>query len=132
MRIFGTLKAVIAFGALTGAAAAERVDCAFAVPCLGAGCVVEEVALRFEIDPSQFVDAHVPGEPPRNKVTWVTLGDVEFEAEPIRMADGTRGFWANVAGVEHLMTTRADGMGTYASTGAVPYMSGRCKIRGAP
>ena len=108
---------------------AERVECMFATPCMGSTCVVEEIPLSFYIDPNQFVAPQHPNDPPRNKVTRVALGEYEFPAEPILMDDGTRGFWANVQGVDHLMTMRPDGMGTYATSGSVPFMAGECEVK---
>lgn len=114
---------------LPQAVLAERVECEFMAPCLTSVCLPEAVPVSFEIDHRQFAPPIDPDEPPRNKVTVVAMGGAQFKAEPILMDDGTRGFWANVEGVEHLMTMRPDGMGTYASSGAVSFMSGRCGVR---
>ena len=107
---------------------AERVECAFVAPCAASVCVAEEIDVAFEIDHRQFAPPLDAREPPRNKVTTVALGDAVFRAEPIVMDDGTRGFWALVDGIEHLMTMRPDGLGSYASTGRVGFMSGRCVV----
>jgi len=44
------------------------------------------------------------------------------------MDDGTRGFWAHVEGIDHLMPMRPDGRGTYATTGGIPFMTGTCGV----
>lgn len=120
--------------ALTGAlpAQAERLTCDLRAPCPSKGpCVVEAVTVSFEIDHTQFVAPVDRREPPRNKVTRVSLrnatGDREFRAEPIVMADGTRGFWAEIDGIEHLMTIRPDGRGSYVTSGAAAQLTGRCR-----
>ncbi|KMW57216.1 hypothetical protein AIOL_002177 [Candidatus Rhodobacter oscarellae] len=113
-----------------GPASAERVYCEMVPPCAGAVCAAEAVPLRFEIDHNQFAPPVDAKEPPRNKVTLVALGDQQFRAEPIVMEDGTLGFWAHVAGVDHLMTMRPDGLGTYATTGDMLFLTGRCEVTG--
>ena len=132
MRVFrqmiGGLGAAAGVAMFISPASAERVECTFKAPCLSAVCVEETIPVAFTIDHNQFAPALDPNEPPRNKVTTVALGDETFKAEPIVMADGTRGFWTNISGVDHLMTMRPDGMGTYATTGAIPFMSGRCGV----
>jgi hypothetical protein len=125
--------AICALFCAVPALAIERVTCWFepaeaGSDCVGGACLGAPVALRFEIDPNQFLAPHALGEPPRGKVALVSLEANVFEAEPIRMADGTRGFPAKVAGVEHLMTTGPDGLARYASTGAVPFLRGRCEV----
>jgi len=115
-------------------ATTERIACQFHRPCLEATvCVPDAVALAFTIDRTQFAPPHDPKEPPRNKVTHVSvthaaLGADTFKAEPILMVDGTRGFWAHLDGVDHLMTLRQDGRSTYATTGPIPPMTGHCEI----
>ncbi len=81
----------------------ERVDCAVAAPCpTGAACPVVE--LSFTIDSDQFALPYSPDEPPRKKVTTVTTGAARFSAEPILMAGGVRGFWAETFEGTHLLT----------------------------
>lgn len=121
------LQALV-FTVFSTPAFAERVSCEFSPPCNRSGvCLTKVVPLQFVIDHNQFAPAHDASEPPRNKVTHVAFGDMEFAAEPIVMAD-MRGFWALVDGVEHLMTVRSDGRATYATTGPVPFMSGQCEV----
>ena len=130
MSIFSKMKGLgpVLLMCVPGVAWAERVECTFTPPCLGSICYADEIPVAFTIDHNQFAPALDPKEPPRNKVTTVALGEERFQAEPIVMDDGTRGFWANIAGVDHLMTMRPDGMGTYATTGAIPFMSGHCGV----
>ena len=125
MRI-GLTSSMLLF--VASAAQAERVECTFVAPCLASVCASEELPVAFEIDHNQFAPPLDPNEPPRNKITEVAMGDYRFPAEPIVMDDGTRGFWAVVAGVDHLMTVRPDGLGTYATSGAIPFMSGKCEV----
>ncbi len=121
--------AAMLVGLSSTVAMAERVECTFVAPCLSGVCAPEEIPVVFEIDHNQFAPPHDPNEPPFNKITEVVMGKYRFPAEPILMEDGTRGFWAVVAGVDHLMTMRPDGLGTYATNGTIPFMSGTCEVR---
>lgn len=65
----------------------------------------ERVEVRFDIDRSQFSPAISKDEPPRRAQTTVRIGPKSFTAEPMLMADGVRGFWAETA----MLTTNKNG-----------------------
>lgn len=122
------MRFVFALALMASPAWAERVECEFHIPCIGIGaCIEGPLPVSFEIDHRQFAPPVSPQEPPRNKVTLVSLGEERFKAEPIVLDDGTRGFWANLGGVDHLMTMRPDGRGTYSTSGGIPLMTGLCE-----
>lgn len=84
----------LALGAALAAspALAERFDCMMA----------DGTVVRFDLDPNQFVDAVSEGEPPRRKVTQVTMGTSKFPAEPFSIGD-LAGFSAEALGAGTIM-----------------------------
>jgi len=83
----------------------EHVECTVTAPCATTGaCPPDPIIVRFTIDRNQFASAISSDEPPRNKVTTVTIGTEQFTAEPILMAGGVRGFWKESFEGSHLLT----------------------------
>lgn len=108
---------------------AQNVHCTMTELCPKTGlCVATPVTLAFNIDPNQFVDPVSKNEPPRNKVTWVSLHNERFQAEPIRMDNGIVGFWADIDGTSHLMTVQADGSSHYSKSDNSTRLSGYCEV----
>ena len=85
------------------------------------------MGLRFEIDRNQFVDAINTNEPPRNKVTDVTMNGETFAAEPFLIGD-VRGFWAdNKEAGNRILMIEADGTAQYAEPDLERTMTGTCE-----
>lgn len=112
------------------AAATEKIECLFQSPCPeGVICIANApISMDFTIDLNQFAPPINAREPPRNKVTRVTVGTAMFQAEPLVLSGGIRGFWAEHDGVEHLMTMQPDRTALYTTTGPVTRMIGRCNV----
>ena len=108
--IFGQKKGILCALCLGQPLAAEEVR-----------CDLDGLALGFSVDRTQFVDGYA-GDPPRRKVSQVTLGDARFEAEPI-LLDGQIGFH----GADRIFLLR-DGTGrlTDMTTGAA--LTGPCEV----
>lgn len=110
------MQAVIC-AAMAGPAMAEVVTCDFS-----------GMAVRFQIDRTQFAPALDPGEPMRRRITTVQMGDTQFPAEPILMG-GLRGFWAEAQGdAGIMMVMQGDGSAIYADTGTGERLTGTCEV----
>jgi hypothetical protein len=98
-------------------ALADQLDCQFG----------DDLSLRFAIDRNQFAPAIDPGEPPRRKVTRVVANGTSFEAEPIVMDSGVRGFWTDdaVNGTQ-VLTISSTGKAIFTGKDGV-IRAGRCK-----
>ena len=90
-------------------------------------CDLSGVAVRFEIDPSQFAPAHNPADPPRRQITTVQMDGAEFLAEPFMIAD-TRGFWAAQNGAEVVLVMQADGTAIYTDARVDAPLTGTCEV----
>ncbi|MBV7393312.1 hypothetical protein [Mameliella sediminis] len=83
------------------------------------------IDLRFDLDPASFSPALDSREPPRRRVSRVTLSDGRgFEAEAILGQDGSRGFWADSENM--LLTVAADGTARLSDAAKTPWQ-GQCK-----
>ena len=85
-------------------------------------CDLDGLALSFELDRAQFVDAYAPGEPPRRKVTRVALDEERFEAEPF-VLDGQIGFHAGAR-----MFVAQEGRGRLIDTVTGAERNGPCEV----
>ncbi|MDU8912114.1 hypothetical protein [Aestuariicoccus sp. MJ-SS9] len=93
-------------------------------------CQLGEVTLGFEIDRAQFAPAVDGGEPPRRAETLVEMGGDRFLAEPILMATGHRGFWAEShEGRELLLLIAPDGSARLSDSGRDADLEGTCSER---
>ena len=110
-------------------ALAERVSCTLSQPCpILTDCATETLALDFVIDRSQFVAAVDVNEPPRKKVTVVTLGEEQFRAEPFLIGD-VRGFWQDTEAMsDRMFTMQADGSAIYSESPSGVQLSGLCEV----
>jgi len=108
---------------------AERVECSLSEPCPTSGvCFQEAVDLHFVIDHNQFSDAVDVNDPPRRKVTLVTLGDEQYSAEPMIIGD-VRGFWQDTeAMIDRIFTMQADGSGVYSESPSGKTLTGSCEV----
>ncbi|MDJ0630392.1 MAG: hypothetical protein QNJ44_19205 [Rhodobacter sp.] len=126
----GLVPFALALGLSTDPAAAliERVDCTVSAPCPGRSvCVSPPVDVSFTIDSDQFALAYSPDEPPRKKITTVKVAGERFNAEPILMAGGVRGFWAESFEGTHLLTF-APGKDAVYSRPIGQRLTGRCEV----
>lgn len=122
------LSATMLATSVSSFAHADVLNCSFTELCdADDSCVLVTMDLRFEIDRNQFVDAINTNEPPRNKVTDVTMNGETFTAEPFLIGD-VRGFWADTkeAGNRILMI-EADGTAQYAEPDLERTMTGTCE-----
>ncbi|SFS10143.1 hypothetical protein [Yoonia litorea] len=91
-------------------------------------CDLAGVPVSFAIDAAQFAPAQNAGEPPRRRVTHVTMGDTAFAAEPFRLGD-TVGFWTkDSVGAETMLVVNADGTAVYADPQAGARLTGTCEV----
>ncbi|WP_342075805.1 hypothetical protein [Yoonia sp. SS1-5] len=103
----------------------------FAGPCWAENiaCDMDGIALAFAIDRNQFVAPASPDEPPRRKVTMVSMGDAQFPAEPFLIGK-TRGFWAEGwSGSDVIFVMQPDGSATYTDTRRDTRLTGHCEVR---
>ncbi len=123
------MKAALAFLAVMASpASAQLVECTLSAPCPGTVCVGENVAVRFEIDRSQFAPPIDPKEPPRNKVTHVRMGGFGFAAEPILMGD-VLGFWEDAEALgNRMLIVQPDGTARYSEQPSGKDMTGTCEV----
>ena len=108
--------------------AAETVRCPLSPACQTAsGCdVVTNV--EFTIDLNQFAPAVDANDPPRRKVTLVTMGDAQFPAEPIWFEGGIRGFSAEGwGGSEMLFIVQPDQTATLVDPREGLRLTGTCE-----
>lgn len=106
----------------------ERIECTLSAPCPGqAACLSRDVEVRFAIDLNQFALAFSPDEPPRKKITTVTVGSERFSAEPILMVGDVRGFWAETYEGTHLLTF-SPGQDAVYSRPVNEKLTGRCEV----
>jgi len=112
--------------ALAGTPAlADNLLCQLHPDCTSCGTTVQ---LGFHIDRNQFSPPVDAGEPPRRMVTHVMQGDTSFQAEPMLLANGVRGFWADINDTSYLLTIQPDGTATYTVTGPrAASLVGTCK-----
>ena len=110
-------------------ARAELVECVLSEPCTTTGvCLRDSIDLHFVIDRNQFADAVNVNDPPRRKVTLVTLGDEEFSAEPMIIGD-VRGFWQDTEATgDRIFTMQADGSGVYSESPSGKTLTGSCEV----
>lgn len=98
---------------------------------VGYECLLErgaaDLRLDFDIDPASFADPIDPREPPRRRVSRVTLGGESFEAEALLTEGGSRGFWAPGRGI---LLTKAPAGAARMSDGNAASWRGRCEETG--
>ncbi|WP_323768617.1 hypothetical protein [Antarctobacter sp.] len=87
----------------------------------------DRLSLRFDLDTASFAPPLDPNEPPRRRVSRVTLGDDGFTAEAILSENGQRGFWSPDRG--WLLTMDRDGAARLSDADQAPWL-GRCKETG--
>ena len=103
---------------------------ALASPAMGESiaCDIAGIPVRFEIDMTQFAPPVDPGEPPRRRVTTVSLGSQQFEAEPMVMGE-LRGFWTDGEdAAQVLMIIQPDGAATLTNAPPGTEKTGRCEV----
>ncbi len=84
-------------------------------------------ALTFAIDRTQFVAPQDPNDPPRRKISQVSLGDKRFPAEPFIIGP-VRGFHADGLGGSSVMfSVVADGSAKLANTRTGETLTGTCE-----
>ena len=88
-------------------------------------CDLSGVAMRFEIDRTQFAPAIHKNEPARVRITTVQMGDEAFPAEPIIM-DKVRGFWN--AETDAMMVMQSDGTAVYVDPSVAERLTGTCEV----
>jgi len=88
-------------------------------------CDLSGVAVRFEIDRTQFAPAIHKDEPARVRITTIQMGDAAFPAEPIIM-DKVRGFWA--AETDAMMVMQGDGTAVYVAPRTSERLTGKCEV----
>jgi len=109
--------------------AIERISCVLNTSCSGETiCAPKTSELHFGIDPNQFVAPIDAKEPPRNKVTIVSMDGESFRAEPIQTEFGLRGFWSAQNGTERLLTIQPDGTATYSLSSELGQLTGKCEV----
>ena len=109
--------------------AAASWACTLSGPCPDAtACPDDPVRIAFDIDPGQFAPPVGPSDPPRRRLTSVTLNGETFDAEPIRMAGGIRGFWGLPGpGSDRILLIEADGAARYDDPARQGQLTGTCK-----
>ena len=85
-------------------------------------CDLDGLALAFELNRAQFVDAYAPGEPPRRKLTRVALDEERFEAETFVLG-GQIGFHAGAR-----MFVAQEGRGRLIDTVTGAERNGPCEV----
>lgn len=101
-----------------GPAAAEMITCDMA-----------GTAVAFEIDHTQFSLPQSPDDPPRRKVTSVTMGDAIFDAEPVVLGEA-RGFWAEgQTGANVILMMQDDGSAIYTDQQTGIRLTGTCEVQ---
>lgn len=89
--------------------AAETLRCDLTPDCVGSAACDAITTVQFTIDLNQFAPAVDANDPPRRKVTLVTMGAAQFPAEPIWFQGGIRGFSAEGwGGSEMLFIVQTD------------------------
>lgn len=123
-----TLPATMLASIMASTVSADSLSCRLQAPCDGrAECDAEPVALRFDIDRNQFVDAVNPNEPPRRKITQVAMGARQFPAEPFLIGD-VRGFWAEgLGGSDSIFVVNADGSAKFSNPQMGETLIGTCE-----
>ena len=93
-------------------------------------CVLEDgTEVAFVIDRNQFIDAVVPEEPIRRKVTLVQAGAARFPAEPFLLGDRS-GFHAEgLGGASVMFVVAPDGAATWANVTTGERRPGRCEVQ---
>jgi len=111
-----------------GTAAAAILDCRLYLDCpAGVTCRAAPLDLRFALDRSQFLRPRIGNEPPPRLRTFVRAGPDTYPAEPILMADGTRGFHARLDDREQLLTIAPDGAAIFTDTAETARRTGTCR-----
>lgn len=91
-------------------------------------CDLQGTALQFDIDRNQFVAPQNLNDPPRRKVTLVSMGEAQFPAEPFLIGK-TRGFWAEGwSGSDVIFVMQPDGSATYTDTRMDTRLTGHCEV----
>ena len=91
-------------------------------------CDLDGVAVAFDLDRAQFAPPVDDGEPPRRRLTSVTMGNAQFPAEPFIIADAI-GFSAEgMGGSEIMMVIQADSSAMLADPRADMRLSGTCEV----
>ncbi len=115
--------ALLALLCAAGPAGAERLDCT--LTCAQPACPSATLRLGFLLDRNQFLPPAYPDDPPQRLLTEVELNGNRFPAEPILMADGTRGFWTEAA--PRMFTLDPEGLATYSDLAAGLTATGTCE-----
>ncbi len=112
-------------------AIAETLICELRGDCAGASpCNPSTTRLQFTIDRTQFAPAISPADPPRRKVTQVTRDGESFEAEPILLVSGIRGFWTDDdAAGSQVLTVAPEGAAIYSAPDGSGWI-GHCRETG--
>ncbi len=122
------VPATLLASALAGPSLADSLACELQKECRANNVCDETIVdLTFEIDRLQFIDPQDRSEPPRRKLSQVSMADRQFPAEPFLMGD-VRGFWAEgLAGSHSIFIVNADGTAKFSNSEMGEHLIGTCE-----
>jgi hypothetical protein len=127
--MYNTLPYLVG-ASLIAASTASGETCVMTTRCDLAPCTTDTQRITFDMPDDLTPLAIAKGEPPIQITTRVTVGDTQFSAEPLAIADGrTHGFWGAFAGADVLMTIQSDSSARYSTTynGTTVTLTGHCQ-----